>query len=308
MSRVTTGVDIRPYADADEHAVIELLNVTLGAGPAGTRPASFFRWKHLENPFGRSFMLVAETDGRIVGLRAFMRWEFEAQGPALPRGSRGRHGDAPRIPGARDLLETHAGRARRPPARGRLHLQHAEREEPARVPEDGMAGRRPRADPGPGAAPDPVRDGSTFVAHGERARHRADRRRGACCGRARADGATVSRLRGIGARGITTPRDPAYLRWRYGAAPLLDYRAVASGAARRRRADWRSSACVHAGRWSRRPSPRRWCARGIGGRRGGCFDGWRPRRRSTTSRAASHPRLRRTRPPVAGGSCAFREG
>ncbi len=34
----------------------------------------------------------------------------------------------------------------------------------------------------------------------------------------------------IGAGGITTPRDPAYLRWRYGAAPLLDYRAVASGA------------------------------------------------------------------------------
>ena len=50
----------------------------LGGGPAGTGPAEFFRWKHLENPFGRSFMLVAEADGRIVGLRAFMRWEFVA--------------------------------------------------------------------------------------------------------------------------------------------------------------------------------------------------------------------------------------
>ena len=78
MSRVAAGVDVRPYRDADEQAVLGLLNDALGGGPAGTRPAEFFRWKHLENPFGRSFMLVAETDGHIVGLRAFMRWEFVA--------------------------------------------------------------------------------------------------------------------------------------------------------------------------------------------------------------------------------------
>ena len=78
MSRVAAGVDVRPYRDADEQAVLGLLNDALGGGPAGTRPAEFFRWKHLENPFGRSFMLVAEADGRIVGLRAFMRWEFLA--------------------------------------------------------------------------------------------------------------------------------------------------------------------------------------------------------------------------------------
>ena len=78
MSKVAARVDIRPYRDADEQAVLGLLNDALGGGPAGTRPAEFFRWKHLENPFGRSFMLVAETDGRIVGLRAFMRWEFVA--------------------------------------------------------------------------------------------------------------------------------------------------------------------------------------------------------------------------------------
>ena len=42
----------------------------------------------------------------------------------------------------------------------------------------------------------------------------------------RIDGLLVSRER---PRGIATPRDGAYLRWRYGAAPLLDYRAVATG-------------------------------------------------------------------------------
>jgi GNAT superfamily N-acetyltransferase len=75
---VAARVAIRPYEDADEEGVLDLLNAALGGGPAGSRPEGFFRWKHLENPFGRSFMLVAESDGRIVGLRAFMRWEFVA--------------------------------------------------------------------------------------------------------------------------------------------------------------------------------------------------------------------------------------
>lgn len=78
MSKVATRVDIRPYSDADEDEVIQLLNTSLGGGPAGARPAGFFRWKHRDNPFGRSLMLIAEADGRIVGLRAFMRWGFVA--------------------------------------------------------------------------------------------------------------------------------------------------------------------------------------------------------------------------------------
>lgn len=38
-----------------------------------------FRWKHLENPFGPSVLLVAEASDRIIGLRAFMRWEFQVE-------------------------------------------------------------------------------------------------------------------------------------------------------------------------------------------------------------------------------------
>jgi len=72
--------DVRPYEDKDETEVLQLLRSSLGGGPAGVRPASFFRWKHLENPFGRSFMLVAESGGSIIGLRAFLRWTFEADG------------------------------------------------------------------------------------------------------------------------------------------------------------------------------------------------------------------------------------
>jgi GNAT superfamily N-acetyltransferase len=38
---------------------------------------TLFRWKHLENAFGPSPMWVADAGGDIVGLRVFMRWEFE---------------------------------------------------------------------------------------------------------------------------------------------------------------------------------------------------------------------------------------
>jgi GNAT superfamily N-acetyltransferase len=88
---VTAGASVhsapvvtRAYLPGDEPAILELLQASLGAGPGGARSADFFRWKHVENPFGPSFMLLAEAEDRIVGLRAFMRWGFEAGGAALP--------------------------------------------------------------------------------------------------------------------------------------------------------------------------------------------------------------------------------
>ena len=71
-----TALQIRPYTAEDEPAVIALLVGALGEGPSGHRTPAFFRWKHLENPFGESLLLVAELDGEIVGLRAFLRWGF----------------------------------------------------------------------------------------------------------------------------------------------------------------------------------------------------------------------------------------
>jgi GNAT superfamily N-acetyltransferase len=78
-TRAKAQVEVRPYRDEDEPGVLELLEASLGGG-GGTRTHDFFAWKHLDNPFGRSFMLVAETDGRVIGLRAFMRWAFKAAG------------------------------------------------------------------------------------------------------------------------------------------------------------------------------------------------------------------------------------
>lgn len=75
-----TDLAIRSYRDDDEPEVLDLVRGSLGGGPAGERPPEYFRWKHLENAFGRSFMIIAESEGRIVGFRALMRWRFEVGG------------------------------------------------------------------------------------------------------------------------------------------------------------------------------------------------------------------------------------
>ncbi len=66
---------IRDYQTADEEAVLRLLRAALGTGRAFDRTAAFWRWKHFENPFGTSLLLVA-TNGDVQGLRAFLRWRF----------------------------------------------------------------------------------------------------------------------------------------------------------------------------------------------------------------------------------------
>ncbi len=43
-----------------------------------------FRWKHLNNPFGESPCLLAEADGSVVCLRAFLRWVWLAGGRQVP--------------------------------------------------------------------------------------------------------------------------------------------------------------------------------------------------------------------------------
>lgn len=66
---------IREYRADDETAVLALLYQSLGNGRAFARTSAFWRWKHFQNPFGPSLMVVA-ANGEILGLRAFMRWQF----------------------------------------------------------------------------------------------------------------------------------------------------------------------------------------------------------------------------------------
>src|SRR3977135_2805149 len=75
------GVEVRAFATEDEPAVLEVLRAAFGEWPRGIHgatPSEFFRWKHMESPFGPSSLLVAEADGAVIGLLAYMRWRFRA--------------------------------------------------------------------------------------------------------------------------------------------------------------------------------------------------------------------------------------
>lgn len=64
--------EIEPVA-TDE--LLELVRSALGEGSV-PRTREFWNWKHVESPFGPSYALAAEADGRLVGLRMFLRWRF----------------------------------------------------------------------------------------------------------------------------------------------------------------------------------------------------------------------------------------
>ena len=227
----TQAVDIaiRPYEDADEARVLRLLDDALGGGPAGRRTVDLFRWKHVENPFGRSMMLVAESDGRIVGLRAFMRWRF--------------------LSGSRALSAVRAvDTATHPDHQGRGIFSKLTREalEVLRVDTD-LVFNTPNDKSLPGylklgwvevgTIPISIRLKKPLAfARGFRSvRSTEQPSRGAPEVHAENAGAFLRDEKAVGelledARSVEprlhTPVDLAFLRWRYGDAPLLDYRAI----------------------------------------------------------------------------------
>ncbi len=69
-------LEIRRAGPDDIGAIVALAQAALGWDPEDPNEA-FFRWKHLENPAGTSPMWVAVDQGRLVGVRVFLRWRFE---------------------------------------------------------------------------------------------------------------------------------------------------------------------------------------------------------------------------------------
>ncbi len=223
-----TAIEVRPYQPQDEWDVLQLLTTTLGPGPAGERTPGFFRWKHLESPFGRSFMLVAETDGRIVGLRAFMRWQLRAGNRLIQAVVAVDTATHPHFQGRGIFTRLTREALRRLPAEADLVFNTPnEKSLPGylkmgwrvvgKVPV-GLRVRRPirfatramsRRSGGPadGVAPPGAEPVSEII---------------------RDEGRVSDLLASAFApeRRLATPRDFQYLKWRYGSAPLLDYRAV----------------------------------------------------------------------------------
>lgn len=73
-------VSVRPFVDTDVDEVLDVMRAALGETEVLKRNRRLFDWKHIENPFGRSIMLVAMESGQIVGFRAFMRWTLQTPG------------------------------------------------------------------------------------------------------------------------------------------------------------------------------------------------------------------------------------
>jgi GNAT superfamily N-acetyltransferase len=220
---------IRPYVDADEPGVLGLLDDALGGGPTGRRTAELFRWKHVQNPFGRSMMLVAEADDRIVGLRAFMRWRFRS--------------------GARDVSAVRAvDTATHPDHQGRgifssltreaLDILEADTDLVFNTPNDkSLPGYLKLGWVEVGTVPSSVRVQRLFAfARGVRtvrSMGRPSRRAPLVRAEKAADAlrdeeAVGELLRDASAfePRLHTAVDLAFLRWRYADAPLLDYRAI----------------------------------------------------------------------------------
>lgn len=68
-------MEIRQVSENDIPAIVELLKLSLGEGLM-PKSVAFWRWKHIDNPFGQSPVLLAFDGARLIGVRAFMRWQW----------------------------------------------------------------------------------------------------------------------------------------------------------------------------------------------------------------------------------------
>jgi GNAT superfamily N-acetyltransferase len=76
------ALSIRSAQPEDVPRIIELLKESLGESQI-PRNESYWTWKHFRSPFGASPTIVAESEGRIVGLRVFMRWRWRRESEEL---------------------------------------------------------------------------------------------------------------------------------------------------------------------------------------------------------------------------------
>ena len=72
-------MQLRAAKPEDKSAIIDILKLSLGESTI-PKSESLWNWKHELNPFGRSFVLLAEENEKLVGVRAFMQWEWEWNG------------------------------------------------------------------------------------------------------------------------------------------------------------------------------------------------------------------------------------
>jgi predicted acetyltransferase len=69
-------MQIRAAGKEDIPQIVELLKMSLGESLM-PKSETYWRWKHVDNPFGESDVLLAFEDDQLVGVRAFMQWSWQ---------------------------------------------------------------------------------------------------------------------------------------------------------------------------------------------------------------------------------------
>lgn len=67
---------IREATHNDIPQILKVLKASLGE-TSSKKTEEVWRYKHIENPFGESLVLIAEEGNEIIGVRAFMRWRWQ---------------------------------------------------------------------------------------------------------------------------------------------------------------------------------------------------------------------------------------
>ncbi|SKC82947.1 GNAT family N-acetyltransferase [Ohtaekwangia koreensis] len=70
-------MEIRLAEEGDIPEIVSLLKLGLGESLL-PKSEIYWRWKHQDNPFGKSLVLLAIDKNKIVGVRTFMRWKWRS--------------------------------------------------------------------------------------------------------------------------------------------------------------------------------------------------------------------------------------
>lgn len=72
-------MEIRTATEHDIPLIVELLKKSLGE-ELMPKSQEYWQWKHIDNPFGKSPVILAFENDTLVGVRAFMRWQWRSAG------------------------------------------------------------------------------------------------------------------------------------------------------------------------------------------------------------------------------------
>lgn len=71
-------MEIREGTEQEIPEILKVLKASLGES-SSKKTKEVWRFKHIDNPFGKSLVLLAVEKGEIIGVRAFMRWKWQQE-------------------------------------------------------------------------------------------------------------------------------------------------------------------------------------------------------------------------------------